>query len=251
MFINALTDILGSYSTVAPSSTFTGQSSSEHPTDLAGFVGKRLVASQEVGTDAGWNEARVKALTSDEQVSARFMYGDFFQYTPMFKLLFAGNHKPQLKNVDNAIKRRMHIIPFTFMPAVVDPDLPAKLKEEWPGILAWAMRGVADFVELRLQKPEVVSEATEQYLSGSDPFMQWMDACLEQNDAESAGTKPAFESWKSWAQQNQLRGTGPSFTDQREFNARIAQEFTLGRSGKTIFGVRLVTDFDNLGAAMS
>jgi phage/plasmid-associated DNA primase len=32
---------------------------------------------------------------------------------PQFKLVIAGNHKPSIRNVDEAMKRRLHLIPFT------------------------------------------------------------------------------------------------------------------------------------------
>jgi putative DNA primase/helicase len=41
------------------------------------------------------------------------MRQDFFEYTPQFKLIIAGNHKPGLKSVDEAIRRRFNLIPFT------------------------------------------------------------------------------------------------------------------------------------------
>ena len=96
-------------------------------------------------TQAGrnWNEARVKALTGGDRIPARFMRGDFFEFTPQFKLMISGNHKPALRNVDEAMRRRLHLIPFTVTipPDERDPDLAGKLKAEWGGILRWAIDG--------------------------------------------------------------------------------------------------------------
>jgi len=33
-------------------------------------------------------------------------------YLPTFKLIFARNHKPALRSVDEAIRRRINLIPF-------------------------------------------------------------------------------------------------------------------------------------------
>ncbi len=41
------------------------------------------------------------------------MRQDYFTFLPTFKLIIAGNHKPSLRNVDEAIKRRFNLIPFT------------------------------------------------------------------------------------------------------------------------------------------
>ena len=67
-------------------------------------------------------------------VSARFMRQDFFEYQPAFKLFIAGNHRPSLRSVDEAIRRRFHMIPFavTIPPEERDHQLTEKLKAEWP-----------------------------------------------------------------------------------------------------------------------
>ena len=56
--------------------------------------GARLVAASETEEGRRWAESRIKALTGGDPISARFMRQDFFEYTPQFKLVIAGNHKP-------------------------------------------------------------------------------------------------------------------------------------------------------------
>jgi phage/plasmid-associated DNA primase len=58
-------------------------------------------------------------LTGGDVVSARFMRQDFFDYRPQFKLIIAGNHKPGLRSVDEAIRRRFHLVPFA---VTIPPD---------------------------------------------------------------------------------------------------------------------------------
>ncbi len=64
-------------------------------------------------------------------------------FVPQFKLIIAGNHKPSLRSVDEAIRRRLHLIPFTVTIPLAerDPKLSEKLREEWPGVLKWALAG--------------------------------------------------------------------------------------------------------------
>src|SRR3954452_3919523 len=69
------------------------------------------------------------------------MRQDFFTYTPAFKLVIAGNHKPGLRGVDEAIRRRFHLLPFIVTIADPDLELPEKLKAEWAGILQWMIEG--------------------------------------------------------------------------------------------------------------
>ena len=52
-------------------------------------------------------------LTGRDPIPARYMRGDFFEYVPQFKLVVQGNHKPGLRSVDEAIRRRFNLVPFT------------------------------------------------------------------------------------------------------------------------------------------
>src|SRR5206468_135606 len=110
-----------------------------HPTDLAGLRGARLVSSSETEAGRHWNETLIKRLTGGEAVAARFMRQDFFTYLPEFKLIFLGNHAPLLSNVGENTRRRLWMIPFTYIPQTPDLQLEVKLRPEWPAILAWAI----------------------------------------------------------------------------------------------------------------
>ena len=94
------------------------------------------------------------------------MRQDFFEYTPQFKLFIAGNHKPSLRSVDEAMRRRFHLIPFAVTIPKQDRDaqLTEKLKAEWSGILAWMIEGCLAWQRYGLNSPIAVREATEQYM---------------------------------------------------------------------------------------
>src|SRR5438874_5430904 len=112
VFLNTLRGIWGDYATVAPMETFIESHNDRHPTELAGLRGARLVIAQETEQGRRWSESKIKALTGGDPISARFMRQDFFEFVPQFKLMIAGNHKPSLRSVDEAIRRRFHLIPF-------------------------------------------------------------------------------------------------------------------------------------------
>jgi putative DNA primase/helicase len=117
--LNAVTGIASDYHRTAPIETFTANNTDRHPTDLAGLRGARLVTATETEEGRRWAESRIKALTGGDRIAARFMRQDFFQYVPQFKLVIAGNHKPGLRSVDKAMRRRFHLIPFT---VTIPPD---------------------------------------------------------------------------------------------------------------------------------
>ena len=204
VFVSTVAGIFGDYHTVAPIETFTAFNSDRHPTDLAGLRGARLVTATETEEGRRWAEARIKALTGGDKISARFMRQDFFEYTPVFKLVIAGNHKPGLRSVDEAIRRRFHLIPFlvTIPAEQRDPELTEKLKSEWPGILQWMIEGCAEWQEFGLAPPAAVKDASAAYLAAEDAVAAWIDDCCERN--ADAWTKRAdlFASWKLWAESN-------------------------------------------------
>jgi putative DNA primase/helicase len=85
VFVSTLRGIFADYHTTAPIDTFTLSYSSQHPTDMAGLIAARLVTAVETEEGKTWAEAKIKAITGGNQISARFMRQDFFQFTPQFK----------------------------------------------------------------------------------------------------------------------------------------------------------------------
>jgi putative DNA primase/helicase len=144
VFINAITGCIGNYHKTSAIETFTASKGDRHPTDLAGLRGARLVTSVETEEGRRWAESKIKSLTGGDRIAARFMRQDFFEFTPVFKLIIAGNHRPGLRSVDEAIRRRFHLIPFTVTipEAERDQQLGDKLQAEWPGILHWMIEGL-------------------------------------------------------------------------------------------------------------
>jgi len=195
-FLNTIEAILAGYATTSPMDTFTESKDKAHPTELARLVGARLVTAQETEEGKRWAEDRIKALTGGDRISARFMNKDFFEYNPQFKLVFAGNHRPSLRNVDEAIRRRLHLIPFTVVPPRKDPELPAKLRAEAGGILAWAVQGCLEWQRIGLQPPEIVKSATDAYLEEQDVFGSWIDSCCVTGKTYEARSSTLYASFK-------------------------------------------------------
>jgi putative DNA primase/helicase len=202
-FLNAVTGVMGDYAAVAQMETFTASFGDRHPTELAMLRGARFVTAQETEEGRRWAESRIKALTGGDPITARFMRQDFFTFTPRFKLFIVGNHKPALRSVDEAIRRRLNLIPFnvTIPPEERDPDLPEKLRAEWPGILAWAIQGCLQWQELRISPPAAVLDATTEYLDGEDAMGLWIAECCKVAPGRYDTTAALFASWKQWAEQ--------------------------------------------------
>jgi putative DNA primase/helicase len=203
VFQNTLAGILAEYATAAAMDTFTSSSMDKHPTDLAMLHGARLVTASETEEGRAWAESRIKQMTGGDRIRARFMRQDFFEYTPQFKLLLAGNHKPTLRNVDDAVRRRFNIIPFIYKPPAPDSDLETKLRAEWPGILCWMVEGCLIWQRSGLVRPQVVLDATEEYFEEQDSIRQWIEERCETGKGDLSDTSTnLFRSWTTWATAN-------------------------------------------------
>jgi putative DNA primase/helicase len=203
-FIKVIAGILGDYHRTAPIETFIASHTERHSTDLAGLHGARLVTSVETEEGRRWDETKIKALTGGDKIAARFMRQDFFEYTPLFKLLITGNHKPSLRSIDEAIRRRLHLIPWLVVIPKEERDkkLNDKLQSEWPGILAWMIEGCLQWQEIGLAPPKAVTNATDAYLEAEDALATWIDEyCIrDANAREKTTTLCGLESMgrKGW-----------------------------------------------------
>src|SRR5262249_15300766 len=156
--------------------------------------------------------------TGGDRISARLMRQDFFEFTPAFKLVIAGNHKPGLRSVDEAIRRRFNLIPFTVTIPKDERDesLGDRLKAELPGIMAWAIDGCLEWLKSGLAPPAVVQEATAAYLESEDALAAWIEDVGEQDPEAWESSLALYGSWKAWAER-----AGEHAGSQKKFTLRL------------------------------
>jgi putative DNA primase/helicase len=240
VFLNIVTSILADYAAIAAMDTFTASKNDKHPTDLAMLRGARLVTASETEENRAWAEARIKQMTGGDRISARFMRQDFFEFTPQFKLTIVGNHKPVLKNVDEAARRRFLIVPFERKPEVPDRELEQKLAAEAGAILQWMIEGCLDWQRNGLLKPASVLAATEEYFSDQDLFAHWLAEecdCAPGNMDKSETSGKLFKSWRDFA-----TDAGNSPGSQQSFKDRMTRhgfKFYRSRHSREFFGIAL------------
>jgi len=221
--------VLGDYATHAPMNTFMASAFDRHPTEVAALQGARFVTASETDERGRWNEARLKSLSGGDRVTARFMRQDFFEFDPQFKLVLIGNHKPELTSVGDAIRRRLHLIPFTTRPPKPDPDLLEKLRAEAPAILGWMVEGCFAWQREGLAAPKAVQAATEEYLSDEDALGRWLTEECEVDLEAAQPTLELFVSWCTWCRE---RGEDPG-TSRRFAQLLINRGFKRWRDPKT------------------
>jgi putative DNA primase/helicase len=198
VFVNTIANLVGDYATNAPMDTFMETRSDRHPTDMAGLRGARFVSSIETEQGRRWAESKIKALTGGDKISARFMRQDFFEYIPQFKLVIAGNHKPTIRNVDEAMKRRLHLIPFTVTipPDKRDKHLPEKLLAERDAIMAWALQGCLAWQREGLRPPQVVLDATDEYFEEEDAIGEFVNEECNVSQVAREGISSIYQRWR-------------------------------------------------------
>lgn len=236
-FTDALQFVLGDYAKTIPSETLMIRGN-RHPTELANLLGVRLAISSEIDEGEHWAEARLKSLTGDETISARFMRQDFFQFKKTHKHVVVGNHKPALRHVDDAMRRRLHLIPWKarFDEERCDRDMGRKLKAEGGSILAWAIRGCARWLKEGLNAPEIVCSTTSEYLAGQDTFSQWLEESTVIRVELSERSRRLYTSFRLWKQ-----ARGERVPSEKSFSSLLERRFQRKhtRDGTVFYGLAL------------
>jgi P4 family phage/plasmid primase-like protien len=201
VFVNILLGILGDYATVAAMDVFTATPYPQHSTSIARLRGARMVAATETEEGSRWAEAKLKAMTGGEPITARFMRENDFTFLPQFKPVISGNHKPTLRSADEAMRRSMHLVPFNLnLPKEKrDKQLAKKLQAERPAILHWAIAGCLRWQKEGLEKPEAVAEATEEYLAEQDVLGSWLETRTVKDPNGKEPPSSFYENYKAWA----------------------------------------------------
>ncbi len=213
-FLEVLKFIWGDYAMTADFSSFVSRKETNARNDLARLAGARLVTAVESRIDRQLDEELIKQITGGDKIATRFLYREHFEYQPEFKLLLATNHKPRITGTDQAIWRRIRLVPFTVSIPCHEQDrnLPEKLRSEASGILAWAVKGLSDWLRVGLSTPQAVTEATQDYRSEQDILQHFIeDECVLEADAETSSGE-LHKAYRVWCQsQGESSGVSAHF----------------------------------------
>jgi putative DNA primase/helicase len=127
---------------------------------------------------------------------------DWFQFRPTHKLVVVGNHAPTIGTVDEALRRRLHMVPFVHKPEAIDPTLGERLRSEVAGVLAWMLEGFKQWQANGLAPPASVIDATNTYFEEQDTVGTWLADCCKLQPNEWTSSSDLFNSWKHWCEQN-------------------------------------------------
>jgi putative DNA primase/helicase len=242
VLLQTLRLVLGEYAVRTPSETFLAKRSDAIPNDVAQLRGARFVFASETNEGRRLAEATIKDLTGGEDISARFMRGEWFSFAPTFTPWLATNHRPVIRGSDPAIWDRVRLIPFSVRipDEEQDPELTEKLRAEYPGILTWIVRGAVDWYANGLGTPEAVRSATKSYQSEMDLMGAFIDdRCIVDPQAWALASElyKAYVEWSSGGGERPLTATafGLRLVERGFTRTRLGQ-----RQARTWSGLRLL-----------
>jgi putative DNA primase/helicase len=200
-FIEIIKALLGPYAKQANFETFLAAKMQNH-NDLARFQGARFVAAVEAPEGRTLNETVLKQVTGGDSITTRFLYREYFEFRPQLKLWLVANDKPRVVGTDEAIWRRIRLVPFnvTIPPSKRDKQLLEKLMAELPGILAWAVQGCLDWQKQGLGEPVEVQQATSQYRTEMDTLHSFTNERCERGAQYSVPAANIYDGYKKWCE---------------------------------------------------
>ena len=203
-FLNTLMYILNDYAIATPTETFMSRRGEQIGNDLARLRGTRFVTTTETEQGKKIAEPLVKQITGNDRITARFLYGEYFNFQPTFKVFLATNHKPAIRGADHGIWRRIKLIPFTtrIPEEKQNKRLEELLKREASGILNWLLEGTRRWRDEGLKTPPIVITATDEYRSEMDIIGNFVkDCCLQQSGA-SVKVRDLYKAYQAWCAEN-------------------------------------------------
>lgn len=212
VFLNHFRKMLGSGEYVRTLGAESLLSSKHHGirADLFQLQGIRLALAIEVNAGRTFDLAMLKSLTGGDEINAEAKFKNPTQFVPTAKIIMAVNHLPGLTNIDHALKRRVHVVPFhhRFKGDVRKEDIERKFDAEMSGILRWAVEGFQAWRTEGLNPPQIVRDATEAYFASQDHIGQFLEERTVRVSGQRTPVRMMFESYEDWTRASGVQSVG-------------------------------------------
>ena len=227
---NVMLALLGDYGATTLFDTFGSRRDDQQETPkngLAALVGKRLVVAIESAQNFKLNVNLVKSISGNDPITCRFLFKEFFTYTPQFKVWLASNNPPRISDDNNAIWDRMQRTDWNIR---IGEEEEVKglsniiVAEELSGILNWALEGCLEWQRLgNLPMPLEVERATKDYRETEFILSEFIDEMCEKAEVNTAHDD-LYIRYKIWYMASGQE-TGKQLTKYK-FGQILAQRFT-------------------------
>jgi putative DNA primase/helicase len=230
-FAEAMKGALGDYAVTTDFETFLRKRDGGTRNDIARLAGARMVVSLEVDEGKHLAVALIKSLTGGDTVTTRFLYREFFEFLPAFKLWLFANHRPDASAEDSALWRRILVIPFTRSLSEAERDESVKriLREDRgvrAAILAWAVRGCLEWQEKGLAPPVAILQASGDYREECDSIGDFITECCVLESQARAWASDLYMAYKQWCE-----ASGDRPMSQKAFGRRLTDRGVTRRRG--------------------
>lgn len=143
-FVSTIQNMLGDYGLTGQQSLLLADRYKSNSEDETNLFGARFVSISETGSLSRFDDAKLKRLvTHSKPIRARRLHENSFEFLPTHKIWLDCNDLPRLEGSDDALRRRLKLVPFdvTIAPERRDLGLTARLLAESSGILHWMLEG--------------------------------------------------------------------------------------------------------------
>jgi len=219
-YLTVLREVLGTYSATADPDMFIEKhGDSGQPFEMAGMEGVRVLLAVETDQGKRLAEAKVKRMTgNDSKIRACRKHKDQYEFTPLWKVWLATNHRPNVRGTDDSIWDRPKLIPFDVrfrnQPKEVK-NLADILLREASGILNWMLEGYRKWKSGGLRHPAKVSMLVSDWRDNEDFIGRFLEERVEQGGHVEPGT--LFDNFKIWAEaENVKESSGMNATHFKE-----------------------------------
>lgn len=227
--METMRDVFGTYGQTAPAGTFRAKREGDGPTaDLHTLRGRRFVSTSETAESAAFDEDLLKRLTGRDMIQSRSLYEKHVEWSPQIVLWMATNNPPRLNSDDDAVWRRLKMIPFLtqFLGEGERFDVARReLMPERNGILNWLLAGLAEYLRYGLQEPDEVADSVKEQRLASDSVARFLedrlsDGALQRGEDGQIRADHMYALYQDWTRQVREHPVGS-----RRFTNRLLSNF--------------------------
>lgn len=219
-FFNALQSVLGDYAGSVDIKVLTTDRSNKGAY-LAMLRGKRLVVTGELEEHQRLSVSTLKQVASTDKLVIEEKYKAPETVRQTHTLVLFTNFLPRVGSTDGGTWRRLIVVPFNAtIPVGSGVQNYADVLADKAGgaILSWAIDGAMNFIRngFKLNIPEVVAEATEEYREREDWLNNFIDERCTKDPNFRVGARELYTEYKSWAMD-----TGDFVRRERDFSTAM------------------------------
>ena len=225
LLFETLKDVLGDYMQSIKAELLLDQGktvSADAPTPtIMSLRGLRVAFASETDEHRRFSSSKVKWLSGNDTLVGRSLFdNENVNFKPSHTLMLLTNHPPHVSASDFAFWDRLRLINFPNKyvdnPDPEKPnekqrdyDLPRRLLQEAPGIIAWLVRGLIGYYREGLNPPSTIRDATKAYQNEEDLYGQFVDEMLETAPGQRVAAAAIHAAFTNWYEKNISKKNAP------------------------------------------